>query len=114
MLRVRAVHRLLVEDVSGIHLASDGERDPTPQELAETLEGAARKALVVSLLLGAGLVLLLMTRQAGEPFFGFEGVETVFSIAALLVAGYAGFRLAQWRKYRTVARALLALPPEDG
>lgn len=114
MLRTRAVRRLLVEDVAGIHLPGAEEEEPDQVTLEEALEGAPRRALVVSGLLALGLVFLLASRPPGEPFFVFRGTDTVFSLAALAVAGYAGFRLAQWRNYGTIRRALAELPPEAG
>jgi hypothetical protein len=112
MLRVRAVQSLLLEEVAGIP-AARGSGGFSPEEGVQALESAGRRALLVSLLLGVGVVMLLAARPAGEPFLVSDGVETIFSLGALLVAGYSGFRLAQWRQYRRMVRALGSLPEEE-
>lgn len=113
MMRARAVRSLLVEQVAGIHLPRPDGEEPSPEELDEALGAATRRALMVSALLAVGLVLLVASRPPNEPFFLFVGTDTVFSLAALAVAGYAGLRLCQWRVYRAVARALASLPVEE-
>jgi hypothetical protein len=114
MLRPRAVRHLLVEEVAGIRLPGPEAEDLSAEALEQAVEAASKRALVISALLVFGLVILLLSQEGDQPFLVFEGAETVFSVAALVVSAYAGFRIAQWRKYRRVARALQRLPPVEG
>ena len=114
MLRLRAVRALLVEDVAGLRRrpgpparpADDDEpvEDPRLREARE-LATARRRALAVALLCAGALVALFALREPGRPWLA-PGLseEGAFTAGVLLVAAYAGFRLAQYLHLRTVSR----------
>lgn len=100
-------------DVAGVYVppsepASDESDVPTDRDDDHRLEldRAIRKALGMVVLAGIGVAVLLLTHPEPSSALVFEGEATVFTVGVLLIAGYGGYRLGQWEKYRAVARVL--------
>ncbi len=115
MIRLRAVRALLVEEVAGLRRpraeepAGEGDGGEAEQETgareSRELARARRRALVVSLLCAAAVIALFALREPGRPWLVLgRSEEGAFTAGVLLVAAYAGFRLAQYLHLRTVAR----------
>ncbi|MEM7049757.1 MAG: hypothetical protein AAF604_08860 [Acidobacteriota bacterium] len=107
MWRGKAVRALLVDDVAGLRIPRDGDLDADAIVAIEReeLRRASRRALAVSLLCLAAVVVLFWFRSTGTPFLEpGRGEQGVFTWAILLVVAYAGFRLAQYLNLRTVVR----------
>lgn len=119
MLRIRAVRELLVGDVAGVYVPRTDleEPDAAPSRddaLRFELDRAVRKALGMVVLAAVAVAVLLLTHPEPGSSLVFEGEETVFTVSILLIAGYAGYRLGQWEKYRSVARALDEIDERTG
>lgn len=125
MLRLRAVRALLVEDVAGLRRAPEREpplagaedlesaEDPRLRESRE-LTRARRRALAVSLLCAGALAALFVLRDPTRPWLApGRNEEGAFTVGVLLVAAYAGFRLAQYLHLRTVSRLHAELLDRD-
>lgn len=116
MLRLRAVRALLVEEVAGLPRppepeageAGDGDEEPVEDpRLRESRElaRARRRALGVAVLCTAAVAALFALRAPGRPWLApGPSEEGAFTVGVLLVAAYAGFRLAQYLHLRTVSR----------
>lgn len=111
MMRPRAVAALIAEEIAGVHRPRDPEDEWSGMRTA--LSDAARRALLMVGLSWTGLAVLLVTRDVSTPFLGLDRHDLVFTIAALIVAVFSGFRLGQWEKYRAAARALDDLAPDS-
>lgn len=123
MLRIRAVRELLVGDVAGVHVSrpddepADSDSAPSPtrsEDLRYELDRAARKALGMVVLAVTAVAVLLLTHPEPGNVWIFEGEELVFTLGILLIVGYGGYRLGQWEKYRSVARALDEIDERTG
>lgn len=122
MLRRRAVHDLLLEEVAGIRLTGPDDATSLPlaerQELEreldvdrlEELQRAERRSLMVALFDWAAIVVLFLLREEGVAFMPLEGsVEDILSFGLLAVATHSGLRLGDYGRYRAVRRALARL-----
>lgn len=119
MLRIRAVRELLVGDVAGVYVPRTDPEEPNAapsrdDPLRFELDRAVRKALGMVVLAAVAVAVLLLTHPEPGSSLVFEGEETVFTVSILLIAGYAGYRLGQWEKYRSVARALDEIDERTG
>jgi hypothetical protein len=119
MWRTNAVISMLVEDVAELRIleppdASPEERAAERPEL-EALTKARRRALLVSLVDWAAILVLLAFHSGPSSFLAFEAsTDTVFTLGVLAVATHAGFRLGQARTYKTVTRACQDLWEREG
>lgn len=111
MMRLRAVRSLLVEDVAGLprlEEAPAGEEPAGRDDEAsrrEDLTLARRRAITVTGICAGALIVLFVLRDRGLPWLSPDrGEGGVFTLGVLLVAAYAGFRLAQYLHLRTVTR----------
>lgn len=105
MMRLRAVRDLLLEDVAGLARPPAAEEDLRDTERRRELDGARRRAAVVTAVCAGALAVLFALRERGVPWLEAErGEQGVFTLGVLLVAAYAGFRLAQYLHLRTVTR----------
>jgi len=136
MLRLRAVRALLVEEVAGLRRPeadqpvgessaesgpeSVAESAPEPEEDPAALETRAlararRRALAVALLCAAAVAVLFVLHDGESPWLvSGRSEETAFTAGVLLVAAYAGFRLAQYLHLRTLARLHRELRDREG
>lgn len=116
MLRLRAVRELLAEEVGGVARAQDDEAAAeTAERHGAELERAARRALGVVLLDAVAVAALFLLRDPIQPFLTPGGSEQgAFTVGVLLVVGHAGYRLAQYRQLRTVARLHRELGEREG
>jgi hypothetical protein len=115
MWRARAIRALLFEEVGGLRRADHDDEAEERRLGEEELERSRRRArLVVGLDLVAVAVLLFT--HAGEQPFLYLGprLETVFTVAVLLIALHAGFRLGQLEKLNAVARAWREVSEREG
>ena len=106
-MRAHAAVRLVLATAGHGSVAVD-EDDPV-EEARDRLELAARRAFGVSLIALFALIVLIVARPAYQPFLSFGGGDTPFSLAALTVAFFAGFRLSQGMRYRAGVAALRGL-----
>lgn len=120
MLRRRAVHSLLFEEVAELRPAAssealpksirDSESDDQERQRAAIDRARKRAALVAALDLLAILILFAF-RQRAEPFLVLGGTEQgLFTLGVLAVAVHAGYRLGQRQKLGAVLRAWDTLP----
>jgi hypothetical protein len=110
MWRTRAVLSLLHEEIAGL----PRDEAETPDERAETMARARRRALIVIALDWlAILVLVLLGERAPTPLTLGPSEHTVFTLAILAVAAHSGFRLGQVEKLAAVARAARRLAARD-
>jgi len=117
VIRLRAVRALLVEEVAGLRRPrpeepvgegdggeSGSDEDAGARESRE-LARARRRALAVALVCAAAVAALFALREPGRAWLVLgRSEEGAFTAGVLLVAAYAGFRLAQYLHLRTVAR----------
>lgn len=91
---------VLVEDLGAVARSAN-------EPLAEALTRSARRAVGVAILLGIGLIALVLTWQQGSLLGGGGASEDrVMSLATLLAAAWCGYRIAEWRLLRRLARLL--------
>lgn len=104
MMRLRAVRSLLVEDVAGLPRPADGAPGDEASRRRE-LTAARRRAATVAAVCAVAVGALFVLRERGAPWLAAErGEQGVFTLGVLLVAAYAGFRLAQYLQLKTVTR----------
>ena len=110
MWRTRAVLSLLHEEIAGLpHDATE-----TPEQRAETMNRARRRALIVVVLDWLAIAVLVLFGDRALPMLTFGAREqTIFTVAILAVAVHSGFRLGQLEKLRAVARAASGLAGRD-
>lgn len=113
MLRIRAVRELLVEDVAGVRVppqepeSTEPESPPSRSEtLRFELDLARRKALGMVVLAVVAVAVLLLTHPEPGQILIFQGEDLAFTLGLLVITVYAGYRLGQWEKYRSVERVL--------
>lgn len=117
MIRLRAVRSLLVEEVGEVRAETAAEDNLAEAELEErqraAIEKARRRAALVAALDLVAILVLFALRPRGLPFLVLEGTEQgLFTLAVVVVAVHAGFRLGQRQKLGAVRRALDSLPEE--
>jgi hypothetical protein len=125
VIRLRAVHALLFDDVAELRLESSdgpssgpggepaGADDPAGAESrwrAAIQRARGRAALVAALDLVAVLVLFIFRRESGPFLVLGESEEGLFTVGVLAIAVHAGYRLGQRQKLGAVLRAWDALP----
>lgn len=130
MWRTRAVRHLLISEVGGIRVVereqeavADEEAEdrshislPVLGEAEEALGQARRRAAIVVVLDVVAILALLLLGGGDGPLSQLtlgRSEQTVFTIAILLLAAHAGFRLGQLEKYNAVARANEELTERD-
>jgi hypothetical protein len=117
MLRLRAIRALLVEEVGGLRsTAAAGE---TPEAAAgrerEGLARAARRALFFVVLDLAAVAALFALREPAQAFLRPGATEEgIFTLGVLVVVAHAGYRFAQYRHLRTLARLHAELGEREG
>ncbi|MDX1643665.1 MAG: hypothetical protein R3244_04820 [Thermoanaerobaculia bacterium] len=107
MIRLAAVRTLLLEEIATLPPGRD-RSEPADERLGRARN---RAALVVALDWVAILILFLWRPE--ESFLILQGSEEgVFTLAVLVVATHAGYRLAQIQTLGAVDRALESLPAD--
>ena len=117
MLRLRAVRSMLVEEVGGLRGAA--VESDTPEEVGgrerEALTRASRRALFYVALDLAAVTALFILREPATAFLTpGASEEGIFTLGILAIVAHAGYRFAQYRHLRTVARLHQELTEREG
>ena len=119
MLRLSAVRSLLVEEVGGLRgiaAAVDGEtsKEAGGRERAALTRAARRSLFFVVLDLTAVTALFFLRAPAGAFLAPGATEEGIFTLGILAIVAHAGYRFAQYRHLRTVARLHQELVEREG
>lgn len=117
MLRTGAVRSLLVEEVGELRRAGADEETPDEALARErvALARAGRRALFVVVLDLAAVAVLFALREPAASFLAPGATEEgLFTFGVLAVVAHAGYRFAQYRHLRTVARLHDELAAREG